>query len=88
MSTLLGIQAHLGEFAKEGLRTMVFGMRVLTEEECGAWLKRYNNAASSITARSVLLTKAAQDIEQNLHIVGATAIEDKLQDGVPILLLI
>ena len=83
MSTLLGIQAHLGEFAKEGLRTMVFGMRVLTEEECGAWLKRYNNAASSITARSVLLTKVAQDIEQNLHIVGATAIEDKLQDGVP-----
>ena len=30
-----------------------------------------------------MLAQAAEDIEKNMDIVGASAIEDKLQDGVP-----
>mmetsp|Transcript_17125 Transcript_17125/g.24863 ORF Transcript_17125/g.24863 Transcript_17125/m.24863 type:complete len:1786 (+) Transcript_17125:45-5402(+) len=83
ISAMLGIQAHLGDFASEGLRTLVLGVRILTEGECESWLKQYNAASSSIKNRSKLLTDAALAIERSLHIVGATAIEDKLQKGVP-----
>ena len=83
MAQMLGIQAHLGDFAKEGLRTLVLGMRILTENECDEWLAEYKAASISLHDRSGLLTAAAKNIERDLHIVGATAIEDKLQSGVP-----
>lgn len=79
----LGLQMHLGEFAREGLRTLVLGMRVLGEEECSAWLAKYNAAATSLSDRENLLKEAAKELERDLHIVGATAIEDKLQTQVP-----
>jgi magnesium-transporting ATPase (P-type) len=37
----------------------------------------------ALTDRAELLTEAALEIETNLHIAGASAIEDKLQVGVP-----
>lgn len=43
----------------------------------------YDNAASQMSGRADALDRAAEAIEQNLQLLGATAIEDKLQDGVP-----
>jgi magnesium-transporting ATPase (P-type) len=83
IATTLGIQSHLGEFASEGLRTLVLGVRFLTEDQCNDWLEKYNAASTAIDNRDKKLTQAAEDIEKELHIVGATAIEDKLQVGVP-----
>uniref|UniRef100_A0A7S2VCJ9 P-type sodium-transporting ATPase4 n=1 Tax=Entomoneis paludosa TaxID=265537 RepID=A0A7S2VCJ9_9STRA len=80
---MLGLQAQLGDFASEGLRTLVLGLRILTEDECDEWLLRYKAASVALTDRAQLLTEAALEIETNLHIAGATAIEDKLQTGVP-----
>jgi magnesium-transporting ATPase (P-type) len=82
-AVMLGIQAHLGTFAKEGLRTLVLGMRVLTERQCEDWLSRYTAASTALKNREEKLTAVAKEIERHLHIVGATAIEDKLQRGVP-----
>jgi magnesium-transporting ATPase (P-type) len=82
-AVMLGIQAHLGTFAKEGLRTLVLGMRVLTERQCEDWLSRYSAASTALKNRGEKLTAVAKEIERHLHIVGATAIEDKLQRGVP-----
>jgi len=82
-ASFLTIQAHLGNFASEGLRTLVLGVRILTEQECEDWLDQYNEATTSIKNRAEKLTEAALHIEKGLHIVGCTAIEDKLQDGVP-----
>jgi len=81
--TLLNMQSQLGMFASEGLRTLVLGVRFLTENECADWLAQYEQASTSIKDRNKLLRAAAKAIETKLHIVGATAIEDKLQDGVP-----
>ena len=61
----------------------MLGLRILTEEECASWLARYEKAATAISNRNNLLTTVANEIETKIHIVGATAIEDKLQDGVP-----
>ncbi|KAL7465170.1 hypothetical protein ACHAXS_005504 [Conticribra weissflogii] len=83
ITSLLGIQAHLGEFASEGLRTLVLGVKILTDEATEDWLKKFKNASTSIEDRDKKLTAVACEIEKNLHIVGATAIEDRLQDGVP-----
>ncbi len=83
MGQMLGIQSHLGEFASEGLRTLVLGIRFLTETQCEKWLEQYKTAATSIKNREQLLKEAAYAIERQIHIVGATAIEDKLQVGVP-----
>lgn len=77
------MQAHLGDFASEGLRTLVLGVRILSEEELEEWLATHKAAAKSIKDREKKLTNCALAIEKNLHIVGATAIEDRLQDGVP-----
>ena len=83
MAKMLGIEAHLGEFASEGLRTLVLGVRFLTDEQCSSWLDKHSAAAAAIKGREEKLTEAAFEIERELHIVGATAIEDKLQVGVP-----
>ena len=83
VANMLGIEAHLGEFAKEGLRTLVLGIRILSEEQCKEWLKQYRKAETAIEGRNQLMSEAAAAIECNIFIVGATAIEDKLQRGVP-----
>ena len=80
---ILGIQSHLGEFASEGLRTLVLGFKFLTEGECESLLQKYNTASSSIQDREEKLSSVASQMESDLTIVGATAIEDKLQKGVP-----
>ena len=83
MATMLELQAHLGDFASEGLRTLVLGVRILQEDECESWLQSYQAASTSIIDRNEKLTDAALAIERDIHIVGATAIEDKLQNAVP-----
>lgn len=58
-------------------------MREIPEEEYRQWSAIYDKAAQTINGRSEALDKAAEMIEQNLFLLGATAIEDKLQEGVP-----
>lgn len=74
---------HLEDFATEGLRTLCVAMREIPEQEYRQWSRMYDQAAATIVDRSEALDKAADVIEQNMFLLGATAIEDKLQDGVP-----
>ncbi|EST09357.2 P-type ATPase, A domain protein [Kalmanozyma brasiliensis GHG001] len=74
---------HLEDYATEGLRTLCIAMREVSEQEYRQWSKIYDQAAATIQGRGEALDKAAEMIEQNLFLLGATAIEDKLQDGVP-----
>lgn len=70
-------------FANSGLRTLCIAYRVLSEEEYLDWSRVYDAAAASTTDRDEALDKASEQIEHSLHILGATALEDKLQEGVP-----
>lgn len=74
---------HLESFAKDGLRTLCLGYRTLTREEYNTWLVRYREASTAIQNRHELVADAAELIERNLILLGATGIEDKLQDQVP-----
>ncbi|WRT66492.1 uncharacterized protein IL334_003451 [Kwoniella shivajii] len=74
---------HLEDYATEGLRTLCLAYREISEDEYAKWSGMYDNAASQMHGRADALDRAAEAIEQNLILLGATAIEDKLQDGVP-----
>ncbi|EGW31824.1 membrane-spanning Ca-ATPase [Spathaspora passalidarum NRRL Y-27907] len=74
---------HLEDFAAEGLRTLCIASRIISEEEYESWSATYYEASTSLDDRSDKLDAAAELIETNLFLLGATAIEDKLQDGVP-----
>jgi phospholipid-translocating ATPase len=74
---------HLDDFATEGLRTLLYAQRFLTHQEYSAWKKIYNEATTSIVNRQELVESAGEMIEQSFDLIGASAIEDKLQEGVP-----
>ncbi|GFP87407.1 phospholipid-transporting ATPase 1 [Phtheirospermum japonicum] len=76
-------QGHLDDYSSEGLRTLVIAARDLSGEELVEWQHMYEDACTSLTDRSVKLHQTAALIECNLTLLGATAIEDKLQEGVP-----
>nr|GMD39989.1 phospholipid-transporting ATPase 1-like [Ipomoea batatas] len=76
-------QNHLNEYSSEGLRTLVVAAKDLTGQELEEWQCLYEDASTSLTDRSVKLRQTAALIECNLTLLGATAIEDKLQEGVP-----
>ncbi|KAK9473910.1 uncharacterized protein V1510DRAFT_362296 [Dipodascopsis tothii] len=74
---------HLEEYAVDGLRTLCLAMRVISDAEYSDWTSVYDAAATSMDNRSEKLDKAAELVEKDLYLLGATAIEDRLQDGVP-----
>ena len=75
---------HLEEYAAEGLRTLCLAMREIPEGEFQEWWQVFNQAATTVSGnRAEELDKAAELIEHDFTLLGATAIEDKLQDGVP-----
>ncbi|CAG8593159.1 6312_t:CDS:2 [Racocetra fulgida] len=74
---------HIQQFATEGLRTLLYGHRYLEEDEYNEWNKLYQEALTTMVDRQKQIEQIAEIIERDLEITGATAIEDKLQDGVP-----
>lgn len=76
-------QEHLNKFAGEGLRTLALAERHLDEEFFNSWRRRQQEAAVALTDREDKLDAIYEEIECELQLVGVTAIEDKLQDGVP-----
>ncbi|XP_033163689.1 phospholipid-transporting ATPase ID isoform X4 [Drosophila mauritiana] len=76
-------QDHLNKFAGEGLRTLALAERRLTEQYYNDWRSRQQEAALSMDSREQKLNAIYEEIESEMQLVGVTAIEDKLQDGVP-----
>ena len=74
---------HLEMFAREGLRTLCIAQRELGEEEYQKWSIEHDLAASAVQDREEKLDVVSDAIEQDLTLLGGTAIEDRLQDGVP-----
>jgi hypothetical protein len=70
-------------FACAGLRTLCIAERVLDPAQYRAWNARFQKASLSFNGRKTKLDLLAEEIEVDLELLGATGIEDKLQDGVP-----
>ncbi|KAM9513696.1 phospholipid-transporting ATPase IA isoform 2-T3 [Salvelinus alpinus] len=74
---------HLEQFATEGLRTLCFAVAEISESSYQQWLEVFHRAATALQNRALKLEESYELIEKNLQLLGATAIEDKLQDKVP-----
>lgn len=74
---------HLEQFATEGLRTLCFAVADISESTYQQWLEIYHRASTSLQNRALKMEESYELIEKNLQLLGATAIEDKLQDKVP-----
>ncbi|NWS31058.1 AT8B3 ATPase, partial [Polioptila caerulea] len=73
----------LDRFAEETLRTLCVASREVSEAEFRAWSRRHREAVVLLQDRAQELDRLYEEMEQNLQLLGATAIEDKLQDRVP-----
>ncbi|CAI7850190.1 unnamed protein product, partial [Closterium sp. NIES-53] len=79
-------ERHMTMYAEAGLRTLAIAWREVGEEEYAAWQQRWVEAKGYVADAGVQaerLEALADELESGLMLVGATAIEDKLQVGVP-----
>ncbi|CAN6299458.1 unnamed protein product [Urochloa humidicola] len=74
---------HLEQFGSAGLRTLCLAYRDLNREQYESWNEKFVQAKSSLRDRDKKLDEVAELIEKDLILIGCTAIEDKLQEGVP-----
>ncbi|KAM6967433.1 phospholipid-transporting ATPase ID [Aplochiton taeniatus] len=74
---------HLNEYAADGLRTLALAYRDLSEEQWEEWSESHRCADRAADFREDRLAAAYEHVEQDMMLLGATAIEDKLQEGVP-----
>uniref|UniRef100_A0A8C7LF48 Phospholipid-transporting ATPase n=1 Tax=Oncorhynchus mykiss TaxID=8022 RepID=A0A8C7LF48_ONCMY len=76
-------QTALDIFANQTLRTLCLCYKDISKQEFDAWAKKHKDASVAMGNREAALDRVYEQIENNLMMIGATAIEDKLQDGVP-----
>lgn len=76
-------EQHLHDFAVEGLRTLCLAYAPLDDDWFDDWHRRYRAASGEINNREEAIEAIADEIERDLILLGATAIEDELQEGVP-----
>ncbi|KAL3522967.1 hypothetical protein ACH5RR_015801 [Cinchona calisaya] len=75
---------HLSNYAEDGLRTMLFAYKKIEVSEYETWNTLFTKAKTTVgTEREEQLENASEVIEKDLFLLGAVAVEDKLQTGVP-----
>lgn len=84
------VYAQLSYYAKFGMRTLCVAYKTIDRGEYEAWNRRFVSATSSmdeLVKRRQGLPNAIDplmhEIELDLTLLGVTAVQDKLQDGVP-----
>ncbi|XP_030380465.1 probable phospholipid-transporting ATPase VA isoform X2 [Scaptodrosophila lebanonensis] len=76
-------QQQLDRYAREGLRILVMAKRNLNAADYTDWWARHQEIEMSLENRERRLRDSFATLESNLTLLGATGIEDRLQDGVP-----
>ena len=73
-------------FAKQGLRTLIMGKKIIPNSEFQFWFERHEEIINDMNINHLQkqdkLTELFEEIEMNMSYVGCSAIEDKLQDDV------
>ncbi|KAL8130275.1 hypothetical protein V2J09_019430 [Rumex salicifolius] len=75
---------HINTYAEAGLRTLILAYREVDEQEYAEFNEAFTAAKNTVSAeRDEIIEQVADKFERNLILIGATAVEDKLQNGVP-----
>nr|KAF6347845.1 ATPase phospholipid transporting 8B3 [Myotis myotis] len=72
----------LTSFAQQALRTLCLAYKQVDEDTYQEWCQRHQEASILLQNRAQALHQVYEEMEQNLQLLGATAIEDRLQDGI------
>uniref|UniRef100_A0A7S2WGS7 Phospholipid-transporting ATPase n=1 Tax=Rhizochromulina marina TaxID=1034831 RepID=A0A7S2WGS7_9STRA len=75
-------EQHISEYVNDGLRTLLVAQAIIPLDVYEDWATRMHEADVALAKRQERRFAVMDEIEQNLKLIGATAIEDKLQDGV------
>ncbi|KAG5851490.1 hypothetical protein ANANG_G00093980 [Anguilla anguilla] len=75
-------RVHVDEFALKGLRTLVVACRRFGAREYEEVDRRLHEARTALQQRDERLAEVFAFIERDLQLLGATGVEDKLQDKV------
>ena len=73
---------HIDEYARQGLRTLALAARELSKAELEEIEKKLSAAKRVLTQRERKVLEVYDEVERDLILLGATAVEDKLQEGV------
>ena len=78
------IKNSINQYAEFGLRTLVFASKELSLIEYDNFMKMYQSAKTNINSleKEEQLEKSFNVIEQNMILLGCSAVEDKLQTDV------
>lgn len=77
------LDEECGNMAREGLRTLVIGRKLLSRDQLDLFERRHHEAKISTLDRANLIQKSISDcLENDLELLGVTGVEDKLQDDV------
>lgn len=83
-------EAHMKDHSNDGLRTLVLAKKPIDQDSYDRWHMEYVQACGSATELEKKDREEPNEIdrlmglmEQDLTLLGSTAIEDKLQNGVP-----
>jgi len=75
---------YIKEFSNMGYRTLMVGMRILDKEELRCYLNGVREAGlKQPKEKEKELERLNNQLENNVYLLGATIVEDKLQDKVP-----
>jgi phospholipid-translocating ATPase len=64
-----------------GYRTLVVACKQLQQQQYEAWAEQYKAACASLADRNAKVAAVCEAMECELTLLGATAVEDKLQVG-------
>jgi len=76
------MEEETDNMARDGLRTLLIGKKVLTKDEFKDFMKKYTEARLSMVDRAAKVFETQKLLEKNLELLGLTGVEDKLQDNV------
>ena len=71
------------EYSSKGYRTLLVAYKILSKKEYSKWHKELKSYEMNLQEKDKLIQKVYDKIENDLILLGATIVEDKLQDGVP-----
>ncbi|NWH96170.1 AT11C ATPase, partial [Aegithalos caudatus] len=73
-------KVHVDRNAMDGYRTLCVAFKELTEKEYDKIDRQLNEAKMALQDREEKMAKVFDDTEADMHLIGATAVEDRLQE--------
>ena len=82
--TILDItKEHIDNFARRGLRTLSYAFNIIPESKYNNWRDRYDEVKQNFTKdKEILEDELIEEIEKDCFLLGATALEDQMEDNV------